>query len=88
MITNGNGVALFAIPFFCSTFALAFGNKIAMVYTTPLNKQATYASALPKNRQISGDPKILKGKRASLTRKRAPIVSIGMCPLCLWPTRP
>ena len=35
---------------------VAFGNKIARVYTTPLNKRATYASALPKNRQISGDP--------------------------------
>jgi len=27
----------------------AFGNKCAMVYTAPLNKQATCASALPKN---------------------------------------
>ena len=28
-------------------FALAFGNKLAKVDTTPLNRRATYASALP-----------------------------------------
>ena len=28
---------------------LAFGKKVAMVYTAPLNKRATSASALPKN---------------------------------------
>ena len=39
--------------------AVAFGNKIARVYTTPLNKRATCASALPKNRQISGGPERL-----------------------------
>lgn len=35
---------------------LAFANRRAKVHTTPLNEQATEASALPKNQQISGDP--------------------------------
>ena len=50
------------------TRPVAFGNKIARVYTTPLNKQATYASALPKNRQISGDPIRLKPPKRVLMR--------------------
>ena len=35
---------------------LAFGNKLARVHTAPLNEQATYASALPKNSKFSGTP--------------------------------
>ena len=42
---------------------IAFGKKFAMVYTTPLNKRATSASALPtaKLRFTSGAPKDLSG---------------------------
>ena len=39
--------------------SLAFGNKIALVYTAPLNKRATCASALPITtlQVVSGTPK-------------------------------
>ena len=36
--------------------SLAFGNKVAKVYTTPLNKRATCASALPTNSKFAGAP--------------------------------
>ena len=35
---------------------VAFGNRCAMVDTAPLNRQATDASALPKNWKFSGTP--------------------------------
>ena len=35
---------------------IAFGNRCAMVDTAPLNRQATDASALPKNWKFSGTP--------------------------------
>ena len=40
--------------------SLAFGNKIALVYTAPLNKRATCASALPITtlQVVSGTPKL------------------------------
>ena len=34
---------------YSATWAFAFGKKVAVVYTAPLNKRATSASALPKN---------------------------------------
>ena len=37
-------------------FVVAFGNKVAKVYTTPLNKRATCASALPMRAKPCGDP--------------------------------
>ncbi len=35
---------------------VAFSNEIAKVHTTPLNGEATHASALPKNWKFSGTP--------------------------------
>ena len=40
---------------FSSTFALAFGNRIALT-NDPVVVRATAASALPKNQQIFGGP--------------------------------
>ncbi len=46
------------VPVVCGTtgWNLAFGNEVAKVHTTPLNGQATHASALPKNWKFSGTP--------------------------------
>ena len=40
----------------CPECPVAFGNKVAKVHTTPLNEQATYASALPKNSKFLRTP--------------------------------
>ena len=40
---------------FSSTFAVAFGNRIALT-NAPVVVRATDASALPKNQQIFGGP--------------------------------
>lgn len=45
---------------FRTVITLAFSNRCAKVYTAPLNKQAPDASALPKNRQIFGDPNYIQ----------------------------
>ena len=45
---------------FRTVITLAFSNQCAKVYTAPLNKQAPDASALPKNRQIFGDPNYIQ----------------------------
>ena len=50
-------IALFALfALWSAKVQIAFGNRFAMVNTAMLNWQATYASALPKNQQILGDP--------------------------------
>ena len=45
---------------FRTVITLAFSNRCAKVYTATLNKQAPDASALPKNRQIFGDPNYIQ----------------------------
>lgn len=46
------------VPVVCGStgWNVAFGNRCAMVDTAPLNRQATNASALPKNWKFSGTP--------------------------------
>ena len=46
------------VPVVCGStgWNVAFGNRCAMVDTAPLNRQATEASALPKNWKFSGTP--------------------------------
>ena len=46
------------VPVVCGStgWNVAFGNRCAMVDTAPLNRQATDASALPKNWKFSGTP--------------------------------
>ena len=46
------------VPVVCGSTGcnVAFGNRCAMVDTAPLNRQATDASALPKNWKFSGTP--------------------------------
>ena len=52
LLVNNKLITQFIIAFTfvnMSKIAVAFGKKCAIVYTAPLNKRATSASALPKN---------------------------------------
>ena len=53
-----------------STFAVAFGNRCALVHTAPLNERATDASAFPianslKASVYAGDPPCKEGDKSS-----------------------